>query len=100
MLGMEVIVEVAVVAEADPRLGEHAAAVVRVRQGMAPPTIQQVRDHLAGAGLTRQKWPESIHQVGQFPRTASGKVQKFRLRELLAAGELGSGAIENLILQQ
>jgi acyl-CoA synthetase len=89
MLHMEAIIEVAVVAEADPRLGEHAAAVVRVLPGMDPPTMQQVRDYLADAGLTRQKWPESVHQVVEFPRTASGKVQKFRLRELLAAGSLG-----------
>ncbi len=99
MLGMKAVAEVAVVAEADLRLGEHAAAVVSVRDGMALPTIQQVRDHLAGAGLTRQKWPESIYQVGQFPRTASGKVQKFRLRELLAAGKLGRDAAENPILR-
>ena len=99
MLGMISVAEIAVVAEADSRLGEHAAAVVRVRDGMAPPTIEQVRDHLAGAGLTRQKWPESIHQVGQFPRTASGKVQKFRLRELLAAGKLGPDVVENTILR-
>ena len=95
LLHMEAIVEVAVVAEADPRLGEHAAAVVRVGEGMAPPTMQQVREYLAGAGLSRQKWPESIHQVGQFPRTASGKVQKFRLRELLGAGSLATDAVEN-----
>jgi acyl-CoA synthetase (AMP-forming)/AMP-acid ligase II len=94
MLGMEAVAEVAVVAEEDPRLGEHAAAVVRVREGLALPTIQRVRDHLAGAGLARQKWPESIHRVDQFPRTASGKVRKFRLRQLLGTGGLGPDAIE------
>ena len=90
MLGMEGIAEVAVVAEPDPRLGEHAAAVVSVRRGMAPPTLEQVREHLDGVGLARQKWPESVYEVREFPRTASGKVQKFRLRQLLGAGELGA----------
>ena len=84
MAHMDGVAEVAVVAEPDARLGEHAAAVVSVRRGAAVPTLDQVRDHLAAAGLARQKWPESIHEVGVFPRTASGKVQKFRLRQLLS----------------
>jgi acyl-CoA synthetase (AMP-forming)/AMP-acid ligase II len=98
MLGIEAVGEVAVVAEPDPRLGEHAAAVVSVRPGMEAPTLQQVREHLSAAGLARQKWPESIHQVREFPRTASGKVQKFRLRQLLAGSDPPSGGPENLVL--
>jgi acyl-CoA synthetase len=90
LLGMEGVAEVAVVAEPDVRLGEHAAAVVSVRPGMASPSLDQVRHYLAGVGLTRQKWPESIYQVAEFPRTPSGKVQKFRLRQLLGEGELGA----------
>ena len=86
LLGLEAVTEVAVVAEADARLGEHAAAVVTVRPGMSTPTLGQVRDHLAAAGLARQKWPETICQVREFPRTPSGKVQKFRLRLMLAEG--------------
>jgi acyl-CoA synthetase len=90
LLGMEAVAEVAVVAEPDERLGEHAAAVVSVREGMAAPTLGQVRDHLAASGLSRQKWPESIRQVGEFPRTPSGKIQKFRLRELIRQGDPGA----------
>jgi len=81
--GMDAVAEVCVVAEPDARLGEHAAAVVRVRAGAAAPTLDEVRRHLAAAGLARQKWPESIVAVPEFPRTASGKVQKFRLRQQL-----------------
>jgi acyl-CoA synthetase len=73
------------VAEPDERLGEHAAAVVRVREGRPVPTLAMVREHLAAAGLARQKWPESIRAVEEFPRTPSGKVQKFRLRQQLSA---------------
>ncbi len=88
VLGMDAVTEVAVVAAPDARLGEHAAAVVTVRPGLPAPTLGQVRDHLAAAGLARQKWPESVHEVDAFPRTPSGKVQKFRLRHLLAQGDL------------
>jgi len=83
LLGLHAVAEVAVVAEPDPRLGERASAMVRVRSGAAVPTLEQVQEHLAAAGLARQKWPESIHEVADFPRTASGKIQKVKLREQL-----------------
>ena len=98
MLGIEAVGEVAVVAEPDVRLGEHAAALVTVRHGMSVPTLQQVREHLATAGLSRQKWPESIHEVREFPRTPSGKVQKFRLRQLLADAGQEPTSGENIVL--
>ena len=44
-----------------------------------------LRAHLAAAGLARQKWPEEIHRVDDFPRTASGKVRKYVLRAEVAA---------------
>jgi len=86
---MAAVAEVCVVAEPDQRLGEHAAAVLRVHQGHEAPTLEQVRAHLAEAGLAKQKWPESIIAVDELPRTPSGKVQKFRLRQQLRDGELG-----------
>ncbi|MCX4096821.1 AMP-binding protein [Nocardia sp. alder85J] len=88
LLAMPAVAEAAVVAAPDARLGEHAAAVVRLRPGHEPPTMSQLRDHFAEAGLAKQKWPEELHAVDEFPRTPSGKVQKFRLRAQLAAGEL------------
>ena len=75
------------VAAPDERLGEHAAAFVRLREGAPAPTLEDVRAHLAAAGLAKQKWPESLHAVaGDLPRTPSGKVQKFRLRQSLRDG--------------
>jgi acyl-CoA synthetase len=88
MLGLAGVAEVSVVAAPDERLGEHAAAVLRLHDGAAAPPLEQVREHLAAAGLARQKWPESLHVVADLPRTPSGKVQKFRLREGLRAGTL------------
>jgi non-ribosomal peptide synthetase component E (peptide arylation enzyme) len=43
-----------------------------------------MRRHLEQAGLARQKWPEELHTVDDFPRTASGKIQKFHLRRDIA----------------
>jgi acyl-CoA synthetase len=86
VLTIPTVAEVAVVAAPDERLGEQAAALVRMHVGEPPPSLDQVRDHLAAAGLARQKWPESLHEVQEFPRTASGKIQKFRLRDQLRRG--------------
>jgi acyl-CoA synthetase len=89
LMGMEAVAEVSVVAAADERLGEHAAAVFLLHAGQAAPTLDEVRSHLDAAGLARQKWPESLHPVDELPRTPSGKVQKFRLRQQLREGTLG-----------
>jgi acyl-CoA synthetase (AMP-forming)/AMP-acid ligase II len=83
LLTMDGVTEVAVVAAPDARLGEHAAAVLRLRPGYEVPDLAQVRVHLERAGLARQKWPEEVHAVDDFPRTPSGKIQKFRLRQNL-----------------
>jgi acyl-CoA synthetase len=89
LLTMPGVAEVAVVAAADERLGEHAAAVVRLTSGHRMPTIEDMRGHLDRAGLARQKWPEELHAVDDFPRTPSGKVQKFLLRRDIAARHVG-----------
>ncbi|HEX8803983.1 MAG TPA: AMP-binding protein [Acidimicrobiales bacterium] len=86
LLGLDAVAEAAVVAAPDERFGEHAAAVVRLRPGAPAPTLDDVRTHLAAVGLARPKWPESLHVVRDLPRTPSGKVQKFRLRQQLRAG--------------
>ena len=86
LLGLAAIAETAVVAVPDPRFGERAAAVLCLRPGHAAPTLDEMRVHLAEVGLARQKWPEELHVVEQFPRTASGKIQKFVLRQQYGAG--------------
>ena len=83
LMGMDAVAEVAVVAAPDERLGEHAAAIFRLHEGREAPTLDEVRAHLAEAGLAKQKWPEELRAVNDFPRTPSGKVQKFRLRDEL-----------------
>ena len=77
------VAECAVVAAPDPRLGEHAAVFVRMLSGHDDPPLDAVRAHLEAAGLARQKWPEEVRSVEEFPRTPSGKVQKYVLRQRL-----------------
>jgi acyl-CoA synthetase (AMP-forming)/AMP-acid ligase II len=79
------VAEVAVVAAPDERLGEHACAVVRMLPGAEPVTLEDVTRHLAEVGLARQKWPEDLRIVDDFPRTAAGKIRKVELRARLRA---------------
>jgi acyl-CoA synthetase len=51
--------------------------------GVPAPDLAALRAALDRAGLARQKWPELIREVNEFPRTPSGKVQKFVLRQRL-----------------
>lgn len=85
LLGLPDVVEAIVVAAPDARLGERVAAVLRLRDGGTMPTLDQVRAYFEATGVARQKWPEELHLAQDFPRTASGKVQKFVIRQEIAA---------------
>jgi acyl-CoA synthetase len=84
LVRMEGVLEVAVVAAPDERLGEHACAVFRMRPGAAAPSLPQVQAHLGQAGLAKQKWPEEIRAIEEFPRTPTGKIKKTALRQTVA----------------
>jgi acyl-coenzyme A synthetase/AMP-(fatty) acid ligase len=85
LLALDGVAEAAVVAAPDARLGEHAAAFLRLRPGGSAPSMDDVRAHCEKAGMARQKWPEEVRVVEELPRTPSGKVKKFVLRKLIAA---------------
>ncbi len=84
------IAGVAIVAVPDPRLGERACAVVIPREGETI-TLGEIVGFLEGHELARQKLPERLEIVSEFPMTPSGKIQKYRLRELVAARIAGKG---------
>jgi acyl-CoA synthetase (AMP-forming)/AMP-acid ligase II len=77
------VVEVAVIAAPDERLGERACALVRMAAGAEDLTLDGLRNHLEHAGFARQKWPEDLRIVADFPRTATGKIRKIDLRHQL-----------------
>jgi acyl-CoA synthetase len=81
LLAMPQVVEAVVVAAPDERLGERAAAVLRLAAGATMPSLEEVRAHFEATGVARQKWPEQLHEADDFPRTASGKVQKYVIRQ-------------------
>jgi len=74
------VAEAAVVPAPDARLGEHGCVFIRPLAGHDAPDLQMLCAHLEACGLARQKWPEELHVVEDFPRTASGKIKKYELR--------------------
>ncbi len=75
--------EVAVVGVPDPTTGERACAVVRARPGTTP-SLATLTEFLRQRGLSTRKLPERVVLVTDFPRTASGKIQKGALKERMA----------------
>ncbi|KMS53291.1 AMP-binding protein [Sphingobium cupriresistens] len=73
------IAEAAVVAAPDERMGEIVCAYVVPRPG-ASVDLESVRTHFAQAGIARQKTPERLIVVDDFPRNSTGKILKHELR--------------------
>jgi acyl-CoA synthetase (AMP-forming)/AMP-acid ligase II len=72
---------VAVVAYPDERLGENACAVVVPKRGEQP-TLEDITGFLRRRDISLQKLPGKLLLVDDLAVTATGKVQKFRLREI------------------
>jgi 3-phosphoshikimate 1-carboxyvinyltransferase len=76
------VAEVAIVAMPDERLGERACAfVVRDPEFAGAFGLAEVRDFLDAQEMSKHYWPERVETLDEMPRTPSGKIQKFVLRE-------------------
>lgn len=69
------IVRAALVGMPDERLGERICAYVEVAPGETL-TLDDLREHLGGLGVMRQKFPERLEIVDALPLTPTGKVVK------------------------
>jgi len=81
------ILDVQVVGVPSPKYGEEVGAFVILQDGvdMEP---SEVRDFCRGK-IAWHKMPKHVAFIDNYPMTASGKVQKFKLREM--AGEMFEG---------
>ncbi len=75
------VVDAALVAMPDPRLQERACAFVTLRHGEHL-DLEALCRHLAQEGFSKHFWPERLEVLAEMPRTATGKIQKFVLRDL------------------
>ena len=48
------------------------------------PSLRDLTSHLEDEGMAKQFWPERLEVVDEMPRTPSGKIQKYVLRQQLS----------------
>ena len=82
--GFEKVKDVAVIGLPHPRLGEIAAAIIEVKEGMTC-TEEEINDYCMG--MPRYKRPKQII-FDQIPRNPTGKIEKPVLREKYCQGRL------------
>jgi len=76
------VAQAAIVAYPDERLGERACAVVVLKPGETL-DLPTVVDYLKAQKVALQYIPERLEILGAMPATPSGKIQKFKLRDLM-----------------
>jgi cyclohexanecarboxylate-CoA ligase len=81
------VAQVAIVAYPDERLGERACAVIVPKAGQTI-DFSAMTEFLKLQKLAVQYIPERLVVRDAMPATPSGKIQKFRLREMLHDGSL------------
>lgn len=77
------IAAVALVGVPHPRLQEIGGVVVQLADSGSF-DMDEMRRFLESKGVAKPYWPELLKVVNDFPRTPSGKIQKFRIRQQLS----------------
>lgn len=85
------VAQAAIVAYPDERLGERACAVLVLKTGWPELVLSDITDFLKSHQVSPNYLPESLLVLLEMPATSSGKIQKFRLRELLRE-QIGAAA--------
>lgn len=82
LLGMPGLLDVQVVGVPSRKYGEEVAAFVIPRPDME--ILPEDVRHFCRGKIAWYKTPRFVHMVTGFPLTASGKIQKYKLREMAA----------------
>jgi cyclohexanecarboxylate-CoA ligase len=85
--------EVVLVAVPDERLGERACACIVCTPGHSI-ALLEIQQYLGSQRVAKQFWPELVETYATLPRTPSGKVIKYALRESLAKKATTDSAAE------
>src|SRR6266542_4719810 len=83
------VADVQVVGVPDLKYGEEVMAWVKLKDGQAA-TSEEIRDFCRGK-IAHYKIPRYVKFVSEFPMTVTGKIQKYKMREV-AIEELGLDA--------
>ncbi len=89
------VAEVAVVSVPHELYGEDIVAVLKMEAGAEPEVTLEMAAAYAKRNLAQHQQPARYMAIDELPRTTSGKVQKARIRELVAQ-KLQSGSASTL----
>jgi 2-aminobenzoate-CoA ligase len=83
LLSHEDVAECAVIGAPDEARGEIVEAYVVVAKGVARDalTVKRLQDHVK-ATIAPYKYPRSVKFIDALPKTETGKIQRFRLKEM------------------
>jgi 2-aminobenzoate-CoA ligase len=82
LLEHEAVAECAVVGAPDPVRGQIVKAFIVPRQGISPSdALRQELQEFVKQRIAAYKYPRAVEFLNALPRTESGKVQRFRLRQ-------------------
>ncbi|HXD45173.1 MAG TPA: benzoate-CoA ligase family protein [Pseudolabrys sp.] len=76
------VAECAVIGTPDQERGQIVAAYVVLKAGVAADAlcVKRLQDHVKAA-IAPYKYPRAVYFVDALPKTATGKIQRFRLRQ-------------------
>ena len=78
---LDIIYDVAVVGVPDEKYGEEVLACIKLKEGVAMPTDEEFRNLCKGR-IAHFKIPRYWKVVDEFPMTVTGKIQKFKIRDM------------------
>jgi len=82
LMGHEAVGECAVVSSPDEERGSVVKAFVVLREGVtaSPELVKELQDFVKGR-IAPHKYPRRIDFIDELPKTQTGKIQRFKLRE-------------------
>jgi cyclohexanecarboxylate-CoA ligase len=85
LLDLPEIADIVIVGVPDERLGERCHAVIKPSTVGNQLKLGDLTRHLEKLEVTKQYWTDFLSIVEEFPRTATGKIQRFAVRDEIVA---------------
>jgi 2-aminobenzoate-CoA ligase len=82
LLAHEAVADCACVASPDPERGHIVKAFVVLKHGRGDSTMATALQEFVKAQIAPYKYPREVEFVDSLPRTETGKVQRFKLRQM------------------